>query len=308
MKLNRRTIISILIVAFWLVMVYTLLNRYVFTDIPMTADTTLITPESLLQENVQYKEWMQLFAHHTPIGIFHTSLEPKKQKGITLYKGKMDFILSMGSTVPKVSIRGIVELNEHLVLQQLYVLARLLNVEWKIFAIVKNKEMLYLMQRDDESFVGTINMKSQPTLLDSASNLISRRFNLIPGVSYRISVFDPMWNFNAGEMVITVVGTENLIIDNEEVETYKLITTLGSLRIVSWVTRDGVTIKRTIGNQLEMVKIPARKAIVMFPELGQELEFPDINLDELSKSAEKQKKGKPWKPLSLITKLMGKKE
>lgn len=306
MKFKPRIIISILIVVFWLVMVYTLLNRYVFTDLPMTADTTPIKPEALTQENVQYSEWMRLFANRTPIGVFHTSLEPLRQKGATGYKGKMDLILSMGSRSPEISIRGLVELNENLILQRLYVVARLINVEWKIFGTVEDEEMTYLMQRDDESFVGTISIKPQTTLLDSANNLIGRRFNLIPGESYRISVFDPLWNFNAGEMVITVVGTENLIIDNEQVETYKLITTLGTFRIVSWVTRDGITIKRNIGNQLEMVKIPSNKAIAMFPELARELEFPEINLNELKQSAEKQKKAKPWQALSLITKLMGK--
>lgn len=308
MVLARRKIISVLIVVFWLLMMYSLLKRYVFTAIPLPQDTTFVEPATLAEKDFPYEEWMRILIQDSPVGVFHSELKPRKQGMAMENLGEMDLVMSLGlgGVAPNFILRGVVLLDEKLHLQKIRVVATLEDINWEIIGAVQNKELLYLMRRGEESFAGKINLKAQTTLLDSADNLISRKFNLIPGESYRISVFDPIWNFSAGEVIITVVDAENLPIGESEEKVYKVVTTLGNLRMLSWVTPDGRTLKRKVGEQLVMERITQQAAIAMFPELRTKLTLKEIDEAELRAKLAAEKKFAPLNTLSLIYKFLGK--
>ncbi len=303
MKFRPRIVLSAAIVAFWLFMVGSLLYRYVFTRVPVPADTTSIEASSLAMDQVQYEEWMELKSNNMAIGVFHTSLLPDEE-GERRYRGDMDLIVDLGGVVPNFSIRAMVFLDSILTLQKLHVVASLMNVEWSITGIVHNKELLYSMKRGDESYAGKMGVKGQTTLLDSANSLIGRKFNLIPGESYRISVFDPVWNFSAGDVIITVVGSEDITVDDSTFQTYKIATHMGKFQSFSWVTREGDTIKRKIGDNLEMIRVSPEEARMRFPELADELTMPMLEYDEVLRQISEQKKGVTFQPLSLLSRLI----
>ena len=141
--------------------------------------------------------------------------------------------------------------------------------------------------------------------MDSANNLITQRFNLIPGESYRVPVFDPLWNFSGGDVVITVVGTEKLDINGKRYEVYRVVTNLGKFQIVTWVTEAGETVKRKVGEQLVMEKISHEQAIKLFPELDKELEMPDFDEQQLEEKLKQGKTIQPFNPLSMLSELLG---
>lgn len=302
-----RNILSVIIVIFWLIMVYSLLQRYVFTEIPLPQDTTLVTPDTLAEQRANYEEWMQLIAQETPIGVFHTGLKQLSQPLNDYNRGDIDLLLRItaGKSEQKFILRATSLLDKQLQLQKLRVTATLDNIDWEIMGTLHNKEFLYLLQRGSESYAGKITAPKPFTLLDSADKLIAQKFNLIPGESYRVPVFDPVWNFNAGEVIITVAGTEKLTIDDREEKVFKVITTLGNLRMTSWITADGKTLRRKIGNALEMVRITRQEATSMFPELKQDLPLPEIEPAEFLKRIAEQKRMEPLNALALISKLIG---
>ncbi|MCX7765173.1 MAG: hypothetical protein N2246_00480 [Candidatus Sumerlaeia bacterium] len=302
-----RNILSVIIVIFWLIMIFSLLNRYVFTDIPLPQDTTLVTPENLAEQKANYEEWMQLLAQETPIGIFHTGLKQLSQPFADYNRGDIDLLLRInpGGREQKFMLRATCLLDKQLQLQKLRLTATLDTINWEVIGTLHNKEFLYLLQRGSESFAGKIAITKPFTLLDSADKLIAQKFNLIPGESYRVPVFDPIWNFNAGEVIITVVGTEKVIVDEREEKVFKVITTLGNLRMTSWITADGKTMRRKIGNALEMLRITRQQATVIFPELREELPLPDIEPAEFLKRIAEQKRMEPLNALALISKLIG---
>jgi hypothetical protein len=284
-RTTRAAIVGAGITLFWVIMMASLLKDQVFKSKGAEAEE-YVSPPELLKNWQDYEEWMQVFLNDQPIGIFNAAV--KREDAARHYTASFRLFIALKIGLAKSLLRweGLATMDRNFTLQRFYLAADLGFSTLHILGIADGKEILYKIARGSEAAYGAIRIKTAPSLLDAATDLLLRKVDLKVGRTFKVRAFDPIWRFGAGDVEIRITATEPVRLDNKQINTYKVETQLMNVKTTSWVAESGQTVKRELIEGITMLLVPKSKAIELFPELKNELRFPEINLKELRSHAQ----------------------
>jgi hypothetical protein len=165
-------------------------------------------------------------------------------------------------------------------LDQFDLLLRLPGRNLAVRGLLDNQTLYYGIKKGGEGErMGSLPLKGNLSFLDGLHSMLPRQMELAVGKEYRFRAFDPIWNFSGGDVVMKVATVEFVKIEDVEYEVYRVDFKFQNLVTSTWVTKDGQTVKRKVGNMLEM-DLTTPNRVSNLPGFGDPLVPPEYVLDD----------------------------
>lgn len=263
MKSGRKRLFDVLgfgVVVVWLVMMGILIKRYYFRPSPVTP--TYQTGTSIEESET----WMAIYHHDDKIGFVHSRIVRESASYIVTESAMMT--LRAIGTVHRVSTEIVGHLDRDASLKSFVFMLDSGLVRFEARGRVEDGYLVLNTGFAGEMRESRIVLEEKPFLsLGLWPHLMKK--GAAVGDRYRLSLFDP--SIMAQKPVeITVLGTEDIVLDGRKWNAYKVKTAYAGLEVLAWIGPNGERLKEEGIMGLRMVKTTedeARLGIRSDPEL-----------------------------------------
>lgn len=295
MRRLRSWLIGSVITIFWLLMIGSLMYRYVLPA-RGRGDATPLDTNALADTWRDSEEWMELRWNGLPVGVLRAAARrvveqsPQPVSGstdpgsaVSPFHVVMQTALGLGPIRLRMTASAL--LTEQLHLDQFQLVAETGNpekgagVRMHLDGLVRGTTLLLRITRDEQTAFHSVALGRPVALSDSIRPLFSRT-DLKVGDRYTLPVFDPIWNMQGGTMTIRVAASETLDIAGESVETLKIETELGKMRTTTWVDELGQVRQREIPPLL-MTALTPDEALRRQPWMGRLPDVPRLRPEQM---------------------------
>lgn len=106
---------------------------------------------------------------------------------------------------------------------------------------------------------------------------LGRRMKIQTGEKMSAPILDPLTGRNRGTLTIEIGEKDTLTLDGQQVEGYKVVSSVGDIKTTMWVDDAGQTIRRQLVGGLSMERTTRDKALAHAPSLEQPVEIPQLD-------------------------------
>jgi hypothetical protein len=275
----KTKIVGALITIFWLTMMVLLVKNTLMSR-NMPGSTHRLDPSTLAENWRDYEEWMLIGSAEKPQGASMTEFRRLSEGAGYAMTSRLILPIQLGDFREALHLAAVVRLNSQFTLSQFRVRMTFFRNSWQLEGLVQEKNLLYKIARNSHQTVNVLRIRKPLTLLEGASSLLTRNFQLEVGKTYRIDAFDPLWMFQKGEVTITVAEWETINIGGRSYGAYRIETQLGNFTTASWVDEQGRTLRRQLTSTIVMEITTPDIVIQLFPEFQEPLALPELTADD----------------------------
>ena len=251
-----KKILKLLIVLFWLTTVLLLIYRYTTVLKPESNTQYLSNAHELLPESKQ--RWMGIYMNGQKIG-FVSSRFRKEIEGYSVHE-EFKMRLKVLDTLQDVSTKTSILLSPGLNIRSfIFTLDGVqdIAVEGKIH----NKILTVDINTENNKSRREILLDEVPQMSPALIPYILKK-GLKTGGKIEIPMFDPV-TLSMQKMVIEIAGKERIIIDNKEVEAFKITGNLKGLQLLMWIDEHGNELREESPLGFTLIAEPREKAVRM---------------------------------------------
>ncbi|MBX7246375.1 MAG: hypothetical protein K1X53_12835 [Candidatus Sumerlaeaceae bacterium] len=271
---------GILITAFWLTMMYTLVKDKILPA-RRAQELAAITmgPDELLRGWQDVAESMLVTFNGGVVGSASTSIVKTTE---TLSRYNADFRLGISPSFPiitqNLSIIASGELDERFQVQRFRLKADMAGFKFETVGY-STGDVLYVKTERGETVLKQIfNLDKPLSLLEAVRPAALHSLEIKPGKSVSVPVADPIWSMQLGDMIATVVKAEKVSVAGDELDAFLVETSLGDFVTKSWVDAKGTTLKRQLVGGFYLERAPRDKPM---PPVSHQ-QIPKMNVAEFA--------------------------
>lgn len=297
------TILYTLIVIFWLTMMALLIRDHVLPD-GSKSDLLEVSAALLDQDWEDFEEWMDLQVLGKSRGVSYTKIE-KVASGLN-YAACNRTWLDLGAMAggDLFRLETVALLDSEFNLRRAKATAQVYDMEMLFLARVATKRLLFRWQLGDKIRVGRQTLDGPISLMNAIRPLVTQRFELKVGQIYRLPVLDSTWSLSRGMAQIRVEAIEPMEVEGKSIDTFRVVTQLGTFATTTWVDRRGQVIRRRFPG-LVMERTDPETARAKFKGIDAPIEPPRMTrADFLAPEGEEDVAEQEISPLNMLIEII----
>jgi len=277
-------ITSVFICLFWLAMMTSLVVQDILPG-RRQARSSLVDPEILALQWVDLHDWSWIQRNNEKVGAMVSQVVSARQPGdadnenrgyIAIQNAEATF--SMFGLRRHVRFKMTLHLSPsfHVVDFVALITSRQLIIECAGF--VRGNKLYYrIAPQGVEPIYRFMDLKQPISLAEAVRPMIARHFDLEVGKEFRTDVVDPVFGMKRGQAILRVAAQEVIEQEGQQLDVYRVEQTFDKITKNSWVTPNGVTVRRELiqGYMLEKSNKPA--VLDIFPDIAHVLRIPDFH-------------------------------
>ena len=255
--------IGVVITIFWLVMMFTLVKNHLLRE--RKAIPVEITPSELTLKLKNREEWMLVLFLGKKAGIHLLKITKEKGEYQVINRLRMRINL-LAQTIP-ISMDSVVYLDNFFILNELGIEISIFSQNFHIHGLMQGIDLYLRWNFSGQENLSRIELDKQVSLYNTVVPIISNQYPLKVGKTYKISAFDPVWQNIGGEVFVHIVSKETITFNNREFDTFKIETSLGSLKTYSYALSNGTVLRQELPYGITLERIGRKNAVQLFPNL-----------------------------------------
>ena len=274
----KSKIISVIIVGFWLVMMFTLVKDHILMSANME-------PVNLTTEWRDQEEWMQLFYKGLPIGAIHTSIIRETPDSGYILRTRLLVRINLLGLKNDIQLVAGAIMDKAFILQKFLAQFNMNEKKWTVKGLVDEKTLYYMIDDGTGKIVSAAELQRPPSMLEAVRSTIGKNISLEVGKVYKIPAFDPIWGGGGGIIRVKVAAKEKISpsVNETPVEAYRIETTFNNMTTVSWVNESGETLMRQIFPDLFMRNAEPDAIKKKYDDFAEPIPTPGpMNLEDFS--------------------------
>lgn len=271
----KAKIVAILIVIFWLGMMFSLFRDRI-PGLRSAENISDLTADFLANEWKDQEECMRIFYKGIPVGAMVTTIQRKEENEEYLLSSRLFFQVQIWTFQQSVLMEASATLDKTFILDRFQVNFDINKSLSKVNGLFYNNRLWYKVSGIAGTSVGVRELEEAPSMLDAIRSLVGKRLPLKVGSVYRLPVYDPMLGGGGGVAEVKIARREEIVLDNEKHNTFRIETTINKLTTVSWVDKDGKTLKREIIPDLIMQADSKENIISQYNIFSREASPPEM--------------------------------
>jgi hypothetical protein len=241
----KAKIIAILIIVFWLGMMFSLFKDRI-PGLRSTDDISELTGDYVAGEWKDQEECMRIIYKGVPVGAMITSIKQEEGDNGYLLTSRLFFHVQIWTFQQSVLMEAAATLDKKFILDRFQVNFDINKSASKVNGLFNNNRLWYKVTGIAGTRVGVMELEQAPSMLDAIRSLVGKRIPLKLGSVYRLPVYDPMMGGGGGVAEVKIAGKEQIVLNNERFDAFRIETSINNLTTVSWVDDNGKTLRREI--------------------------------------------------------------
>jgi hypothetical protein len=215
------------------------------------------------------------------VGASSTEIRKHRDAGTTsTYRAKVLLEGQVSPLLPKAVVKVSGYLNEDVNLTAFHGEAALGPLTFVATGSIVNN-MLYVKTVN----ANKTNLLKRPfqnnlSLAEALRPALGNQMEIKPGNQMTAPVLDPLTGRNRGMLRIVIGEKETLGLNGQDIETYRVTSSIGDLETVMWVDAEGKTVRRQLVGGLAMERTTREEALKVAPSLDAPVEVPQLDYAE----------------------------
>lgn len=269
----KKYILPTIIVVFWAVMMVFLVKDYYIIP-KLLAKAKPLDKKSLKDNFKPIEEWMLIKEYGKAVGPFVMKIDLNDKHDGFIAVLRLKFKLF--SLPILISADAKAELDENFDLDLFYLKfqAPMANIFTK--GIINDNYLYLYILNNENLYKKIITLNGKISLYDMIKPLAAKGIDLKNGQMYKMPVFDPVWSMQNGDITMKSLGEEPIIVNGKNFNSYKIETKFKDVVRYMWVDDGGNILRQELWGNTIMERASKEEVVSLFPEMAQELAFPEI--------------------------------
>lgn len=270
----HRHLIAAAITLFFLAMMVLLVKNEILPTLN-TGDGIPVSTRQLADEWTGKDEWAALSVNGRPVGALRTVA----QRDGTGYHAFLKLVLEGGPVSGKIETAAL--LNERLELEQLHVTATVPGAETaalELAGLVEHQTLRLRLSSATGVKYQQVDLP-RPITMNFAADPFMSGSQMVPGETYALDVYDPVWGMQAGRMKLTLAGTQRATLNGVPFDARIVEAEMGTATTKIWLDQRGDPFRREI-------RVPLGGGSTSRNEKGAEVPQIVVRLDRIDSPEE----------------------